>query len=422
MIVDGVAELAAGAGGLADVAAMSFATQTNSFLLLDGGDQPLTPIILWSDRRAIDMQAEILACRESPSLAATTGVPGVNFQFMLAKLFWLRRHEPQAWRRARRLCLIGDYLTLLLTGRHVSEAGAAGLTAMVDIHACQWWPSMFARLEVDPRWLPEIVRAGTDLGPLSAAAAARFGLPPACRFVVGCLDQYAGAVGAGNVTPGLISETTGTVLATVRPANGFAADLGPAVFQGPGFVPGQYWRMAFGEVSANYLQWYRDLLPERPDFDALTALAAEVEPGAGGLTLATDAPPSTVAAVFRGWTARHSSGHAVRCILEAVAAALGEQVAAISGASRPEEIRSAGGAARSPLWLQIKADVLGIPVRATQCPEPTSLGAAIFAESARAGGAVAETAAGWVRLGPLYRPDPQRQRRYEESLSNCRPQ
>jgi xylulokinase len=228
------------------------------------------------------------------------------------------------------------------------------------------------------------------------------------------LDQYAGAIGAGNVTPNLISETTGTVLSTVRFAQGFAANLGPSVFQGPAFAAGKYWRMAFGEISANYLQWYRDLLPDRPDFDALTALAAEVAPGASGLLLQTGAPPSTPESVFRGWSISHTRGQAVRCILETVARVLGDQVAALSGEAMPREIRSAGGAARSAVWLQIKADVLGLPVRATQCPEPTSLGAAVLAESALSGAAVAEIAERWVRLGQVHLPDPQRHRCYRE--------
>jgi sugar (pentulose or hexulose) kinase len=96
--------------------------------------------------------------------------------------------------------------------------------------------------------------------------------------------------------------------------------------------------------------------------------------------------------------------------------ALGEHVAAICGTTRPEEIRSGGGAARSALWLQIKADVLGVPIRATRCPEPTSLGAAMLAKSARGECAVTETAQRWVRLGPLYRPDAERHRRYRELL------
>jgi sugar (pentulose or hexulose) kinase len=104
----------------------------------------------------------------------------------------------------------------------------------------------------------------------------------------------------------------------------------------------------------------------------------------------------------------------VRAILEAVARALREQVASVSGGTLPVEIRSAGGAARSTLWLQIKADVLGVPVRATQCPEPTSLGGAVLAESALGTARVPAIAAEWVRLGQVYRPDQERQKIYEE--------
>ena len=123
---------------------------------------------------------------------------------------------------------------------------------------------MLAQFELDESWLPRVVRAGTDLGPLDSRAAAQFGLPESCRFVVGCLDQYAGAIGAGNIEPGMVSETTGTVLATVQCADQFGTKLGPAVYQGPAFRQGLYWRMAFGDVSANYLQWYHGQLPDRP--------------------------------------------------------------------------------------------------------------------------------------------------------------
>ena len=103
-----------------------------------------------------------------------------------------------------------------MTGRHVTEAGTAGLTGLLNIHRCRWWAEMLARFEIDEHCLPEVVRAGTDLGRIDPGVAEKFGLPATCRFVVGCLDQYAGAIGVGNVEPGMISETTGTVLATVR--------------------------------------------------------------------------------------------------------------------------------------------------------------------------------------------------------------
>lgn len=417
-ILEGIAAIGKQAGRLADVEALGFATQTNSFLLLDRQDRPLTPLILWPDRRAADLEPELQRLVDQPLLAGTTGVPGLTHQFGVAKLLWLRRHDPRSWEQVGRVCLISDYFTLRWTGQPVTEAGAAGLTAMVDIDRDQWWPEMLARVGLEPEWLPRIARAGTDLGPIRSEQAQRAGLPAACRFVVGCLDQYAGAIGVGNLQPSLTSETTGTVLATVRLAHGLAGGLDRSVFQGPGVEAGQYWRMAFGSISANYLEWYRETLPARPDFDALTAQAAVVEPGAGGLRLMPESLPSTPDRVFRGWTPQHTPGHAVRCILEGVAEALREQVAAIAAGTGVEEIRSAGGAARSGLWLQIKADVLGVPVRATQCEEPTSLGAAMLAEAALGGASLAAVAEQWVRPGPRYEPDPRRRRFYEELRSD----
>ena len=416
VLANGIGELAdRTSGGLTDVEAITFATQTNSFVLLDADDRPLTPIILWPDRRAAELEPEVHQRCEFPEFAATTGIPQVNCEFVLAKLLWLRQHCPDIWKQTGKLCLISDYLTLLSTGRHVTEAGAAGLTGLLDIHRCRWWPEILARFEIGEQWLPEVVRAATDLGPIDSSAAQRFGLPNTCRFVVGCLDQYAGAIGAGNVEPGTTSETTGTVLATVQCADRLATDLGSAVFQGPAFRDGLYWRMAFGDVSANYLHWHRDQLPDRPDFDQLTASAGQIEPGAGGLILKTDVVLSDAksVSVFEGMTPQHTPGHAVRCIMEAVAWALGDQVTVLSRGALPAEIRSTGGAARSDVWLQIKADILGVAMTATECPEPTSLGAAILAEAAIGGTDVRSVARQWVRLKSPHRPDPQRQQLYQ---------
>ena len=410
-VAEGIGQLADRTdGGLRDVEAVTFATQTNSFVLLDEGDRPLTPIILWPDLRAAELEAEVGRRCRIPEFRATTGIPQANVMFMPAKLLWLARETPQALRQTRKLCLISDYLTLLLTGRHVAEAGAAGLTGLLDVHRCRWWPEVLRQFEIDEHWLPEVARAGTDLGPITPEAARRFGLPEECRLVVGCLDQYAGAIGAGNVRPGGLSETTGTVLATVRCSDRFAADLGPTVFQGPAFAEGLYYRMDFGEVSANYLQWYRDQLPDRPEFDQLSALAAEVPPGAEGLKLRTDVRLTCPEEVFEGITPRHTRGHMVRCIMETVAQRLRQQVTAISGGSPPEQIRCAGGAARSELWLGIKADVLGVATVAMQCQEPTSLGAAVIAEASLRGEDVPQVAGEWVRLKPPHHPDPKRRR------------
>ena len=100
-------------------------------------------------------------------------------------------------------------------------------------------------------------------------------------------------------------------------------------------------------------------------------------------------------------------GHAARAIMEAVAFALADQARQVCGDRLPSEIRSCGGAARSNVWLQIKADVLNVPVATTACPEPTSLGAAMLAARALGWGTLPALAQSWVRTNPPHRPDPQ---------------
>jgi xylulokinase len=178
-------------------------------------------------------------------------------------------------------------------------------------------------------------------------------------------------------------------------------------------VNGHYYQMAFGNVSANYLEWYRRWLPDCPGFDEMAALAEGIEPGAGGLRLNTSRPPTVPAEVFEGLTSGHTSGHAIRCILEAVAWALQDQVLALCSGVPPTEVRAGGGGARSPLWLQIKADVLGVPLTPCQCPDAASLGAAILAEAARTGASVSQVAQTWVKLGNPYLPDSKRHRFYK---------
>jgi xylulokinase len=196
---------------------------------------------------------------------------------------------------------------------------------------------------------------------------------------MGCLDQYAGAIGADNVLPGRVSETTGTVLATVRRANKFSANAPAGVYQGPASKPGDYYQMVFSSISAGLLERYRNQLPDRPTFAELDALAARVPAGAEGLLLHPLAANLPVSEMFVGRTPVHQRGHDVRAIMEGVALELRKQVTILCGPSWPASIPAAGGAARSKLWLQIKRDVLGCQVEAVHCPEPTSLGAAQLA-------------------------------------------
>lgn len=375
-LVNAVHEVGRRACGLSDVTRVSFASQANSFTLLDEDSQPLLPVLLWTDERAHEALAPLHSLTTRPDFYGTTGVAELNHLFMPAKLLWLHQHKPDIVSRTRRLCSMADYLVWWLTGNHLTEASLAGLTGMVDIHRLEWWPEATQLVNVPSEWLPPITRAGSDSGRLRAKVAKELGLPRECRCIIGCLDQYAGAIGAGNVKTGRVSETTGTVLATICYSNKFRTDVSPGVFQGPACAPGGYYRMMFSSVSAGLLERYRNGLPDRPTFSELDMLAAQVPAGAEGLRLDQVAALRFAPDIFIGRSSIHQRGHEVRAIMEGVALELRRQVTTLSADNWPAAVQAAGGAARSATWLKIKSEVLGCPVEAVACPEPTSMGAA----------------------------------------------
>lgn len=399
--------------GLTNVVALTFSTQTNTFLLLDGKDQPLTRLISWADERARPCEDRLHDLSQTPDFQYITGIPELNWVYAIAKLLWLRQKDPSLWQQVRRLCLISDYLTLWLTGQHVSEGGAAGLLGIVNIHTLQYWPAVCNQLELSRAWLPTVVRAGTDLGTIRGEVAEELGLPKSCRFVVGCLDQYASAIGAGNIRPGLVSETTGTVLATVRCADHFDAERKSSIYQGPAFVEEMYYQMLFCSTSANLLEWYRNSLPKTVEFDSLGQAAATVVPGSEGLRVRSDADKGSIEDGFIGWERKHTTGHAVRSIMEAVAFSLADQVEHLCGDMRPSQIRACGGAARSQVWLQIKADVLDVPFVATKCPEPTSLGGAMLAATRLGWAEMPDLVRDWVRTDSPHLCNPNTHKAYQ---------
>ncbi len=436
----------------AQVNAVTFATQTNSFVLLDEKDEALTPIVVWNDLRAMDhdtpldtsiadgqecglsspkegardaskttcdfskpvdepagttrtvhrvRKPALLNLEALPGFYEKTGIPGLSPEFAVAKLHWYQIQCPELWERVARIALISDLLTLRFAEQFVTEAGAAGLTGLVNIHTLQWWPEALEIAGLERDDLPNIVRAGANLGPITPDAATRFGLPADCVFVVGCLDQYAGAIGAGNIHAGDVSETTGTVLATVRSTDRFDATPGSPIFWGPSARPGRYYQMVFGSVSANLLEAFQKALPTPVTFAELDELAAATETS---LTLPDDVDGPKLLSHVREWARTQDTGEAVRAILTGVADALKRQVEQLCGTDKPTDIHCVGGAAKSRVWMNIKANAVGVPMRTVDCPEPTSLGAALLVMANLTGKPMSELVMQHVKLEPPILP------------------
>jgi len=361
------------------ISALTFATQTNSFLLLDKNDDPLTPIIVWNDQRAYGDIEINNTLTQLEYLHDTTGIPALSPEFMVGKILWLQKHHPKVIDTTARICLLSDYFTLWFTGQHVTEAGAAGLTGLLNIDSLYWWADAIKHFEIPLEWLPSVARAGTDLGAICEEMAIELSLPQNCTFVVGCLDQYAGAIGSANIYPGGVSETTGTVLATVRCSDTHTSTKD--VFIGPGYDGGIYFQMLFHETSANLLEYFRNCLSDSPSFADLDKGAQSISTGENPLQLPWRSNVNELKSRIHEWSTAYGTDIITRAILEGVGFSMHDQLHLLCGDHIPTSVHCVGGAARSHLWLQIKADIVNRNMCPIECPEPTSLGAAILALS-----------------------------------------
>ncbi|HEX8525099.1 MAG TPA: FGGY-family carbohydrate kinase [Tepidisphaeraceae bacterium] len=381
------------------IAAVSFATQANSFTLLDEAQQPLMPFILWPDQRAQALAPRLDQISAIPRFRQITGMPRFGPLLGLAKLMTL----PDSLRdRSDGFCYLSDWFTHALTGQLCTEAGVAGLSGAYDVRNDRWWGEALEKVGMPIEWMPRIVCAGTNLGPVTAKAAEALHLPPTCCFVVGCLDQYAGAIGTGTVEEGTICETTGTVLAAVRFSSVFEEDPGQGVFQGPAFERGNFYQMTFSSTSANLLEHYRQTLEGLPSFEQLTSEAQAAAPS--DLKIMPYDGSDSIVKSFEQVMPHHTRGQVVRAIMQRVADSLTEQVMALTHDQLPTEIRSAGGASTNDYWLQLKASTLGTTVSAVGTEEPTSLGAAILAASAIGRGDIKSLAQQWVKVRRAFQP------------------
>lgn len=377
----------AGASG-DDVASVGLTGQMHGLVLLDREGAVLRPAMLWNDGRA---QAECDTIRQRlgglAALVAETGNDAFA-GFSAPKLLWVRAHQPDVYARIAQVLLPKDYVRYQLTGAYATDRAGAGGTLLLDLASRDWSTSVLDALDVPADWLPPTYEGPQTTGAVSAAAAATTGLRAGTPVVGGGGDQAATAVGVGAVRPGVWALSLGTSGVVFAPTDAPHTAPEGRAHAFPHAVPGVWHLMGVMLSAAGSLRWYRDTFAPAHDYDALLAEAAGVSPGADGLTflpyLSGERTPHAnplAQGGFLGLTLRHGRGHATRAVLEGVAFGLRDNLELLrqSGVAAPDDVRVAGGGAVSPLWRQILADALGVPLSPVQTPEAAAFGTALLA-------------------------------------------
>lgn len=293
-----------------------------------------------------------------------------------------------------------DYIRYRLTGVMAMEISDAAGTCLLDVKHGVWSQEVLQAIELDPSLLPPVVAADAVAGKTTAEVEALTGLPAGTPVAGGGADNACGAVGNGVVVPGLALVSIGTSGVVLAHADAPRVDTSgpiPRVHTFNHAVPHAWYLMGVTQGAGLSLRWVRDNigLPERAlerwtGVDAYETLASEavsVPAGSEGLIflpyLQGERTPHLDAYARGGWiglTASHDRRHLVRSVLEGVAFSLKDCLAIISEQGLPlEQMRATGGGAKSPLWRQIIADILGVELVVTNATEGPAFGAALLA-------------------------------------------
>jgi xylulokinase len=359
--------------------------QQHGFVPLDDKGAVIRPAKLWCDT-STSAECAILTHKLGGPKAVIrrTGLPFLP-GYTAPKVLWLKRHEPQNFRRLRHILLPHDYLNLHLTGNYFMEYGDASGTAFLDVRRRTW--SAAAMAAVDARvadCLPALSASHEPCGVLRPEIAARYGFPAGTLVSAGGGDNMMGAIGTGNVLPGAVTAslgTSGTIYAFARkPVVDPAGEIAAFCSSTGGWLP-LLCTMNVTGVTEQVRALFGWSLAE------LEASAASAPAGADGLTLlpyfdgerTPNLPRGT--GVYFGLDRRTlSQGHLARAAMEGATLGMNyglRRLAALGVKAR--EIRLTGGGARSALWRQIAADVFGVPVIAMAQDESAALGGALQA-------------------------------------------
>ena len=361
-----------------DIKAVAYSSQANSFLLLDEKDKPLTPLILWPDIRAERIYPEFDQLWQREDFLKTTGLGiALSNQFAVNKILWFQDKRPEIWARTARIMNISDYLTYGLTGETVGDMGTGSLLGWLDLQKKQWWQEGLDIIGIKAEMLSEPLLPSTVAGRTTERAAELLGIKAGIGFAVGSYDHHMAAIGAGVGTIADVSESTGTVLACLRYSKKYQPQVNLST--GPGHLADSFYQVAFDFNGADVLKWYQQNYAAEFSIDQLAEMAKSIPAGCDGLIARPSANEHEGLEGFENIKPSHTAGHFTRAIMESVALSLQSLVKDLCGNESVGRIAATGGGAKSDLWLQIKADLLGVEFVTTESSEAACKGAAIFA-------------------------------------------
>lgn len=406
----------------ASIAGMALACTSYTMVCSDRVGVPLRPAMMWMDVRA-RQEAEDIAATGDESLRYT-GYTHASAEWMPSKALWLKRHEPAIYSASAWISDYVEWMGFRLTGERAASVNSSAIRCYYDRLRGGWPESLFNAIgasDLTGKLASRVLNLGEVVGHLTRSAALEMGLRVGMPVAQGGADAFVGMIGLGVVEPGSMALITGSshlhLLQAQAPhyAEGLFGAYTDAV------IPGQFTVEGGQSSTGSVINWFRRILSSGAGHGTaslveLSALAGDIRPGSEGVMALdfwqgnrTPYIDADARGMFWGLSLHHGQGHLFRALLESVCFGT-ENILRTMRASGHEinDVVACGGALNSPTWMQIHADVSGIPIRTTEVPEAVTLGSSILAAvGAGLYTSIAEASASMVRPGNVIEPDRQ---------------
>lgn len=360
---------------------VSISCAMHGLLLVDNKGKPLTNIVIWADSRSKLVAEALRSTAEGRQVYLDSGTP-VHAMSPLCKLIWLKSNEPELMQKSAKYISIKEYLLKKWMGEYILDESLASATGLFNIHEKKWNERSLQLAGIKAEQLPAAVPGTTVLKGLKESVRQALGFSAETTVVVGASDGCLANLGSGVMTPGMASLTIGTSSAFRKTTNATVKDEKQRVFN---YILSNDLYVVGGPSNNGGVvaEWFQK---QFCDGELHLGEIASAPPGSQGLLflpylLGERAPmwDAEARGVFFGVHMNHTKAHFARAVWEGIFLAvqsIAASVEEVSGAV--EKVVVSGGFARSPMLVQMAADMLNKPLLVCESAESSAYGAALL--------------------------------------------
>ncbi len=377
-----------------DIAGIGITSFGETFVMTDKTGEPLHAAMLYTDPRGANENQELIAALGDKNIAAITGLRP-HEMYSISKIMWLKKYQPKTFQAAEYIFLMEDYVVYHLTGKRQIDYSLASRTMAFDIQQLTWSKEIFDAAGIDIGLMSEPVPTGTDAGVIRLSSSLRIGLKQFVHIVSVSHDQIAAAVGAGAFDASVAVDGAGTV-ECITPIFDSLPDVN-VMYNGyfsivPYVIPGKYAAYAFSYTGGALMQWCVDTvakkekeLARQQECSINEYLEKAGKSPTGLLVLPHFAGAATPymdvgsKGAILGLTMTTTAAELYRGCMEGVVYEMLLNIEALTGAGCCfTKMHATGGGAHSREWMQMKADMLNIPITVMKTVDAGTVGCAML--------------------------------------------